>query len=191
MSLFIIYKKRLLSAPLLLTLVFLLPAFTDLLRKMIPGQPNLVTPLISAIFILFCFIVCKRNRTKIPKSLVGPIQLWAFFLFLYSMITLWFSVKVFVAVIFLRFVPFLIPIVVFRLVKNNKDFEGAMLWVVLFVLIIFPIALYSILFGSENLPNLLKPIEIIHELGRDKRGEYDICSAIFSKGAIITNKDSF
>lgn len=180
------FIKTLLIAPRWLTLVFFFPAFTDIIRKILPGQPNSITPLTSTLFVLLTyFITRKRIGKKIPSLLIPPLLIWWILLAIYSTIALLYSYKVGIASATLRFTPLLVPIIAFKQIDNIKQLEGIMAWVILLICLLLPISIISIIDGNSSLPQIFQPIDMVKDIRADQRGGFDICSGIFSTGAIM------
>lgn len=150
-----------------------------------PGQPNFITPVASTFFVIVCFMLTLKIKTKIPAKLYGPMAIWAAYLVIYAIIAFWYDFKVGSAVLLLRFVQFLVPVVVIKLLKSFKELENILQYILILIVLLVPISFYAIVYGNESLPDIFKPVKAIQELDRDKRAGYDICAGIFSNGAIM------
>lgn len=157
-------------------------------RKYIPGQPNFIEPITSAIVTIYLIKNTKRpfNR-RIPKWLSEPILIFVFLEALYMLPSLYVDYRVSALAFFTRILPIGMFVVAYRVTRDTNVYIPSVKFLLWFSCALLPVTILFLIGGNSFLPKLFQPISAYSETGRDFRNGIEMYSAIFPTPSILAN----
>lgn len=164
----------------LLAVVLYSPMATSLLRKILPGQPNFIEPA-SAIVVLWGAAMVVQDFRKVPTHIAIPFLLWGLMQFFYSGLSVFYAWQVGPIALVTRVVPMLSCLIGFSVCKQPSDLSKLAGFALAVSLVLLPFGAAVAMFGNSILPDFLRPLRKLSELGLDvSKDQFHAFAGIFS-----------